>query len=89
MLQENASNVLLEAHRDDVAVADGRNRHGAPVEGGGVDIEGEAGVVRRVSLVVEPEDRIDLSALNHRRCLQDPLEIHELEDAPEAEDLHL
>ena len=62
MLQENADNVLLEAHRDDVAVANGRNRHGVPVEGGGVDVEGEAGVVRRVSFVAEPEDRIGTPA---------------------------
>ena len=58
MLQNNADNVFLEAHRDNVAVADGRNRHGAPVKGGGADVEGEARVVRRVSLVAEPEDRI-------------------------------
>ena len=52
-LTENADDVILEAHRDDVAVANGRNRHGAPTEGGGVDVEGEAGIVRRVSLVVD------------------------------------
>ena len=57
-LTENAGNVFLEAHRDDVAVADGRNGHGAPMAGRGVDVEEEAWVVPRVSLVVEPEDRM-------------------------------
>ena len=78
-LAENAGNVLIEAHRDDVAVADGRNRR-APVAGGGVDVEGEAGVVRRVGPVVESEDGISLPALSPRRCLQDPHELHEIED---------
>ena len=51
-LTENADNANLETHTDDVAVADGRTRHGAPMKGGGIDVEGEARIVRRVSLVV-------------------------------------
>ena len=47
---------------DDVAVADGRNRHGAPMEGGGVDVGGEAGIGRRVSFVVN----------GHAGILRDP-----------------
>ena len=39
MKDDNAKNVPLKAHKEDVAVANGRKWRGAPTGGGGIDVE--------------------------------------------------